>query len=653
MARFPMTAPEAFLPPDLRGDEAPNVMDNLAASATPIAVEPTARKKRDLRQEQIDRLVAAGDDPQTAAMVVDRLREINGGEIPAGLFDSYNTPEGNAALAKRIADGKVANARMAAFERNYNAETGHPEYGYDEAGNAAKLGRVNIDNPSAVEQAGKRARAYNFNAPYNSEMESLNNSMSDERRAQIAADFDAAVAAKESRWARGEEDSLAQNQAEREKYGTGANSEVTKDQAAARYERKVAEDKMRQHPSVVEARLKRMAAAAGISMSEARASYEAGMEENGGGETFDEFRRGTQDLRDKATDRRLAAQQAAKDNWRATAMLAGGSQNINSGNRAIYDQAAAIDDPAKQAEFLSQFRQTPGNFQSNDPRIQVAQIQAEAAKANAAAEREGRNSQNQWLETTRIADEERARAAQMFDATKRQEFDAEQKRLEREFTAAQGDKAREDAVLVREQELEQRRQEHAERMAAEERRYQLSREENAAREKAAELRHAETLEAMRGDSAARTAGAAATVEGARITAGAATEEADAKRDAAAEQQRMAMELGLQEKSPGLYDVMTGNPSTEDAIRELKRIAASADRFQYFPGGGFGAREAESMNDHLKRLQRQAEVMGIESPLADPEYRRELIKQWGYSSGWAGGRGGWMGDWFNPMPEDLQ
>ena len=60
-----------------------------------------------------------------------------------------------------------------------------------------------------------------------------------------------------------------------------------------------------------------------------------------------------------------------------------------------------------------------------------------------------------------------------------------------------------------------------------------------------------------------------------------------------------------------------------------------------------------MNDHLKRLQRQAELMGVESPLADPEYRRELIKQWGYSSGWAGGRGGWMGDWFNPMPEDLQ
>ena len=653
MARFPMTAPEAFLPADLRGDDASNVMDNLAASATPIAVEPTTRKKRDLRQEQIDRLVAAGDDPQTAAMVVDRLREINGGEIPAGLFDSYNTPEGNAALAKRIADGKVANARMDAFERNYNAETGHPEYGYDESGNAAKLGRVSIDNPGAVEQAGKRARAYNFNAPYNSEMESLNNPMSDERRAQIAADFDAAVAAKEAKWARGEEDRLAQNKAEVEKYGHGNEREITRDQAAARYERDVSEDKMRQDPAVVEARIKRMAKAAGISFSEAEAMYDQGMEANGGGDTFEEFRRGTKDLRKMANDRSLAKQKAARDSWQATAYLAGGSQNLNSGNRGIYNQAAAIDDPAKQAEFLSQFRQTPGNFQSNDPRIQVAQIQAEAAKANAAAEREGRNSQNQWLETTRIAAEERMAKIRADAEQERQRFEAEQKKLEIDARGSEGNATREEAAKIRQAELDQQQKQFEQTMKKMELQHleQMARLEAAAKE--ATQRHAETLEGMRGDTAARTAGAAATVEGARITAGAATEEAGAKRDAAADQQRMTMELGLQEKSPGLYDVMTGNPSTEDAIRELKDIAAGADRFQYLPGGGFGAREAASMNDKLKRLQRQAELMGLKSPLADPEYRRELIKQWGYRSGWSGGRGGWMGDWFNPMPEDLQ
>jgi hypothetical protein len=602
-------------------------MDNLAASATPIAVEPTTRKKRDLRQEQIDRLVAAGDDPQTAAMVVDRLREINGGEIPAGLFDSYNTPEGNAALAKRIADGKVANARMAAFETNYNAETGHPEYGYDENGNAAKLGRVNIDNPSAVEQAGKRARAYNFNAPYNSEMESLNNPMSNERRAQIAADFDAAVAAKEARWARGEEDRLAQNEAEVAKYGHGNEREITKDQAAARYERKVAEDKMRQHPSVVEARLKRMAAAAGISMSEARASYEAGMEANGGGETFDEFRRGTQDLRDKATDRRLAAQQAAKDNWRATAMLAGGSQNINSGNRAIYNQAAAIEDPAKQAEFLSQFRQTPGNFQSNDPRIQVAQIQAQAAKEAAAAEREGRIGQQQWLTEHNTGAEERATKNRMAEAATLREFQAKQDALK---IAAENNRGN-NVVLA---ELEKMK-------------IQLEREKMQfeAKGKADDFRHDELKQSM-------AAQAAATLEASKTQLGVATINAGVDREKiTAETNRLIKgqeELKReQEMAPlvaqygeGVRHLAAGDYSTPQAQDSLQKLAKQSDESWF----GFGHSDAVRMEAILQRL-------GVN----DADARHQMIERFGYepSNNFLGmggdGRGERLSYWFSGRP----
>jgi hypothetical protein len=615
MARFPMTAPEAFLPADLRGDDASNVMDNLAASASPIAVEPTARKKRDLRQEQIDRLVAAGDDPRTAAMVVDRMREINGGEIPAGLFDSYNTPEGNAALAKRIADGKVANARMDAFERNYNAETGHPEYGYDEAGNAAKLGRVSIDNPSAIEQAGKRARAYNFKAPYNSEMESLNNPMSNERRAQIDADWDAAVAAKEAKWARGEEDRLAQNKADREKYGRGNDREITKDQLAARYERKAAEDKMRQNPAVVEARLKRMAASAGISMSEAQAMYDKGMEENGGGQTFDEFRRGTKDLRNKATDRRLASQQAAKDNWRATAMLAGGSQNINSGNRDIYNQAAAIDDPAKQAEFLSQFRQTPGNFQSNDPRIQVAQIQAEAAKANAAAERDGRNSQNQWLETTRIAAEERAREAAVAATERANTFTAKEAVLDRAAEANKGNTA----VLARIEELKAQneidKRQHAEMMLK------------------MELNHSTTLQGMK-DSADAAREAAKTQLGvATINAGvdrdkltaATTAQTKAQEDLKLEQTMAPL---ASQYGDGVRHIAAGDYGTPQAEASLKKMALESDKSWF----GFHTGDAERMDGILLRL-------GV----VDADTRHQMIERFGYgASGFFGsgeGRGG--------------
>ena len=144
-----------------------NVDANLEAAATPIAVEPTAGKAapppRDVRQRQIDRLVELGDDPETAAMVVDRLREIHGEEMSPELFDHYNTPKYNEPLRQRIAESKADNARMAAFETNYNAETGHPEYGYDEAGNAAKLGKVDIRNPSQGERHSSRS-VYGSNA---------------------------------------------------------------------------------------------------------------------------------------------------------------------------------------------------------------------------------------------------------------------------------------------------------------------------------------------------------------------------------------------------------------------------------------------------------------------------------------------------------
>ena len=326
-----------------------NVDANLEAAATPISVEPTAGKPRDLRQEQIDRLVAAGDDPQTAAMVVDRLREINGGEIPAGLFDSYNTPEGNADLARRIAESKAANARMAAFETNYNAETGHPEYGYDEAGNAAKLGKVDIRNPNQGERHGNRSGVGTRAAIRRAHWRGANTSELDYQNYPSDYEYDPDGAnrpfggevdsgpTREEMWAQAEAERLAQNKAEREKYGTGSERQITADQLAARRERTYAEDKMRANPAVEEARIKRLAKAAGVSMSEARASYEAGMKDRVEGEpiTFDELRRGTQGLRDMATDRRLAEQKAARDNWRATAMLAGGSQNLNSGNRWI------------------------------------------------------------------------------------------------------------------------------------------------------------------------------------------------------------------------------------------------------------------------------------------------------------------------------
>lgn len=126
-----------------------------------------------------------------------------------------------------------------------------------------------------------------------------------------------------------------------------------------------------------------------------------------------------------------------------------------------------------------------------------------------------------------------------------------------------------------------------------------------------------------------------------------------ERDLAQKRAAQLQEIEFQRQAPGLYDIMLGRANTEAAIEALKNIAAKSDNFQWLPGGGFGVREATAMNDELLTLARQAELFGIQSRLSDPAYRRDLIKRWGYSSGWSGGRGGWMGDLWQPMPEDLQ
>lgn len=111
-------------------------------------------------------------------------------------------------------------------------------------------------------------------------------------------------------------------------------------------------------------------------------------------------------------------------------------------------------------------------------------------------------------------------------------------------------------------------------------------------------------------------------------------------------------MAFRQQSPGLHDIMTGRPHTRAAADALKSIARNSDRFQYLPGGGFGLREATAMNDELLALAEQARQLGFDTPLTAPEYRRQLIDSFGYSSGWSGGRGGWFGDLFRPMPDGL-
>ena len=340
-----------------------NVDANLEAAATPISVEPTAGKPRDLRQEQIDRLVAAGDDPQTAAMVVDRLREINGGEIPAGLFDSYNTPEGNADLAQRIAKGKAANARMDSFETNYNAETGHPEYGYDEAGNAARLGRVDINNRSAAEERAAGARRYQHRAPYNAEMEAANHGPGSDYAPDTDPEpyADMTVPGPRTLDGKSPTPSRGLTAEEAEAYNTrkpGKLSQRDRDMQARGYVPVVTPDGVSYQPAYVANRNKyaipggpgRPGPRTGLAKPYLDGKYEMDIAVGPDGvprsvyAPTPEFRKKQEDNQKRRRQELSAERDKRRANWQATAMLAGGSQNLNSGNRWIAQSLVNMSD---------------------------------------------------------------------------------------------------------------------------------------------------------------------------------------------------------------------------------------------------------------------------------------------------------------------
>jgi hypothetical protein len=617
-----------------------NVDANLEAASAPITLEPEAGGIEGRHIARMAELVRQGV-PRQQAM------EIAGREVI----------QAQSAEADARADARVQSGYRDPRQTAYNAETFADGYGFDDSNRAAYLGEVDIDNMGAQELSAKAARAYNARDPRGAEV-AINDLPHPGRQVQEDPPRPLGMTAPGPRTLDGRPPAPSRplrTPEEVEAYDIrppGGLSQRDRDMAlrgfvpvvtpnGVSYMRAAGDTQTIGGPGRAGSRPDLLTKE---NPEQQWAVSERGQYMGPDGKPVSVLVPGPQMREKQATDlqgRQFAHKakkaameerlQKSRDLFAATAILAGGSQNINAGNRGIYQQAAGIEDKAKQAEFLAQFRQRPGGFQSNDPRIQVAQIEAQSRKETAAADREGRASEKQWL----IAAEERATARRAEEAKTEREFRAEERRLD----AAAADKRGDNAALVEigklKLELENRKMEFE------------------AKAKADELRHQETKALMGGQTDAAKYTADARVKEAGITAGAATSEAEAKREATEMQGRKIMELDLQNKSPGRYDIMTGNPSTEDAIRELKDIAAGADRFQILPGGGFGAREAESMNDYLKRLQRQAELMGIQSPLADPEYRRDLIKKWGYSSGWAGGRGGWMGDWFQPMPEDLQ
>lgn len=208
--------------------------------------------------------------------------------------------------------------------------------------------------------------------------------------------------------------------------------------------------------------------------------------------------------------------------------------------------------------------------------------------------------------------------------------------------------------------MELSRQQHEERMealkadgkAAEER-AKLALAEGRAREAAAERRHAAALNAEQNKLNVLLREIDARL---KIATGENKEKADAAQ-AAEERLQRNQEVVYGETNPGEYAVMQGQMNSPAAQTYLKKLAYEADDDWFLSPlvglGGFSSGSAEALNDSLKDLGKRAELMGINSPLSDPAYRKRIIDQYGYSSGWAGGRGGWTGTWLPSYPEDLQ
>jgi len=386
---------------DARRDKKPaakpksNVDQNLEASAKPIAVESVAGREpgwsvrgRPMRQEQIDRLVEAGDDPETAARVVDSMAEIHGGQIQPGLFDAYNTPQGNEALRSRIAEGKRANARQAAFETEYNAATGNPEYGYDEAGNPARLGRVDIDNPSEAELRARGERAYNARDPRGAEAMAAGG--------EIGSDYapstpkpqyaDMTVPGPRTLDGRAPTPSRGLTAEEAEAYNRrppGGLSQRDRDMMARGYVPVVTADGVSYRPEAVPADNK-YAIPGGPGRRGPRPDLEGKYVMDSAVGPDGQVRavlvpdpewKAKNDAVLKERRQRLGAERtAALKRWQAIAQLAGGSQNLNAGNRWIAN--ALVDLPPEEQ------RQRLAEMMPMDPN----RAKVEAANAEHAAQ---------------------------------------------------------------------------------------------------------------------------------------------------------------------------------------------------------------------------------------------------------------------------
>lgn len=382
----------------------------------------------------------------------------------------------------------------------------------------------------------------------------------------------------------------------------------------------LAENAWANNPYVVRQKLRRLAKAAGISLSEAQQLIsDSGAAEHGEKDARGQFtatERASQfaPLIDAAANARDAAETERMNRWKSQMMLASSNSRANMSN--AFDM---LSDEQKQR--VIEARLTGGrSYSQNDPRLAIAQMEAESRRSEGEA---GRKS-----------------AAEIQAAAR------EEARLEREAVRAADQEKWATERQSRKLEFEERMEQARQQFEATNQKFQSERTAADASLKAQLAQTQAMLERGRGDNKA-------SVEAARLAAEAAGAPATialAKMKQEDDRRKDNMRTTFATTNPGAYHAAVGL-QTPEAEEYLKNAAADADNFQWLPGGGFGSREAGSMNAALLALARQAEMSGVQSRLSDRAYREELIRRYGYASGWSGGRGGWLGDFWQPIPND--
>ena len=399
------------------------------------------------------------------------------------------------------------------------------------------------------------------------------------------------------------------------------NADVTSEQLQARERRREREDVRRHSPYAEEQRVARMAERAGVSMAEARAMVQQGYDQAAADRgipasaawqvdgpnrsvppDFDQFRDAYTGLRDAARNKRAEDKAARMAEVSKRAMLA---QNP----MGYLGRTDITDEQRELVTQRMQGRRRPGD----DPRIRVAEINAKAASDQVAAERESRVSQQQWLETTRIAAEKA-----------KQEFDKEQNRINNEARMAEGNAAREAANELRQKDLDDARLKHEELMG----RMKAAEDEAARQHTERQTASNNQFTAQMKQFEARYGLDEKKLEQAQKEA----EDLKARIESDALLKPMEAKYG-----EGVRAIAAGDYGTPDAQSSLERMAAEADQ----SWSGFYNSDAARMDAVLDRL-------GV----GDPAVRRELVNRFGLSAMSASGPGGRSGpisgivNWFS-------